>query len=223
MTPITPTKLYNVSPDNNMIDIPLGIFFYNNSGGQIELSGSDGVDVMYPFEMYPQNNHYQYMTINRFFIDKYSVTCLEYKKYLDSSNYKPIDSYNFLKNWNYNKSTGIYIYPNGYENKPVTYISLNEARLFCKYNGKRLIHSFEWQYAAQGNTTYDYPWGNIQNMGINFPQTQHGRTIPGPADVDEFVPKGDSIFGVSDLIGNIWQYTDEFTDDHTRSVIVRGS
>ena len=25
-----------------------------------------------------------------------------------------------------------------------------------------------------------------------------------------------------DLVGNIWQWTDEYTDDHTRAAIVRG-
>ena len=76
-------------------------------------------------------------------------------------------------------------------------------------------HSYEWQYAGQGNTSYLYPWGNQLKMGTNFPQTQHGRTIPGPADVDEFEPMGNSMFGVTDLIGNVWQYTDEFYDIHT--------
>ena len=32
-----------------------------------------------------------------------------------------------------------------------------------------------------------------------------------------------SIFGVSSLVGNVWQYTDEFQDDRTRTVILRGS
>ncbi len=77
-------------------------------------------------------------------------------------------------------------------------------------------------YAGQGNTSYKYPWGNSEQMGTRFPQTKHGRNIPGPADVNAFVPMGDSMFGVSDLIGNVWEYTDEFSDDHTRSVVVRG-
>ncbi len=48
-------------------------------------------------------------------------------------------------------------------------------------------------------------------------------TDPGPVEVGKFSPQGDSIFNVSDLIGNVWQFTDEFSDIHTRSVIVRGS
>jgi formylglycine-generating enzyme required for sulfatase activity len=43
----------------------------------------------------------------------------------------------------------------------------------------------------------------------------------GPDAVDAH-PQGASPFGVTDLVGNVWQWTDEFFDDHTRAVIVRG-
>lgn len=43
----------------------------------------------------------------------------------------------------------------------------------------------------------------------------------GPDDVDAH-PKGDSAFGIADLVGNVWQWTNVFADDHTRTGIVRG-
>ena len=48
-----------------------------------------------------------------------------------------------------------------------------------------------------------------------------GRDLTGPDPVDAH-PKGASPFGVEDLVGNVWQWTDEFTDEHTRAGIVRG-
>ena len=36
------------------------------------------------------------------------------------------------------------------------------------------------------------------------------------------LPKGASPFGVIDLTGNVWQWTDEFQDEHTRAAILRG-
>ena len=48
-----------------------------------------------------------------------------------------------------------------------------------------------------------------------------GRDLPGPADVDAH-PAGASPFGVMDMVGNVWQWTDEFVDEHTRTAVLRG-
>jgi formylglycine-generating enzyme required for sulfatase activity len=33
---------------------------------------------------------------------------------------------------------------------------------------------------------------------------------------------GASALGIMDLVGNVWQWTDEYLDEHTRAAIVRG-
>ena len=58
--------------------------------------------------------------------------------------------------------------------------------------------------------------------GTQFPQLQSGHGIPGPEPVGKYSPGDLSPFGVADMLGNVWQYTDEFQDNHTRSVCVRG-
>jgi formylglycine-generating enzyme required for sulfatase activity len=84
-----------------------------------------------------------------------------------------------------------------------------------------LPHEWEWQYAAQGSDGRTYPWGNDLNPRA-LPAADHGRTMQLPADVDAH-PEGASPFGVMDLVGNVWQWTDEYVDDHTRAAILRGS
>lgn len=43
----------------------------------------------------------------------------------------------------------------------------------------------------------------------------------GPDDVAAHL-EGASSFGVMDLVGNVWQWTDEYLDEHTRGAILRG-
>ncbi len=54
-----------------------------------------------------------------------------------------------------------------------------------------------------------------------MPTPEHGRDLPRPRHVDAH-PEGASPFGVMDLVGNVWQWTDEFQDEHTRAAILRG-
>jgi formylglycine-generating enzyme required for sulfatase activity len=41
------------------------------------------------------------------------------------------------------------------------------------------------------------------------------------SDVDAH-PHGASPFGAMDMVGNVWQWTDEYLDNHTRAAILRG-
>ena len=149
-----------------------------------------------------------------FYMDTYPVTTAAFKKFLDDSQYHPKDDHNFLRDWKNGAP------PKGWENKPVTWVSLEDARAYAHWAGKRLPHEWEWQYAAQGTDARLYPWGNEWN-GQAVPEPDKGRELVPPADVDAH-PKGASPFGVMDLTGNVWQWTDEFIDPHTRAAALRG-
>jgi len=66
---------------------------------------------------------------------------------------------------------------------PVTYVSLNEARQYCKWAKGRLPHVWEWQYAAQGTTGYKFPWGPTK--GSVVPYAPDGAIMPSTS-VDDF-------------------------------------
>jgi gamma-glutamyl hercynylcysteine S-oxide synthase len=142
------------------------------------------------------------------------VTCAQFKTFSDATHYAPKDSQGFLRNW----VNGFF--PEGWANKPVVWVSLEDARAYAKWAGKRLPHEWEWQYAAQGTDGRVYPWGNEKDEHT-MPPFVKGRDQRPPTDVDAY-PQGASPFGVLDLVGNVWQWTDECQDEHTRAAILKG-
>lgn len=210
---ITSTKPPSGVPAK-MIKIPAGDFVFRVKGIEIEGSDDIGVDVQYPWEDSPRRFHAHAMHIDPFWIDQFPVTNAQFKEFLDSTHYHPADDLNFLRGW----VNGTYAA--GSADQPVTWVSLEDAREYAAWAGKRLPHEWEWQYAAQGADGRAYPWGNDWDTSA-VPVPDKGRTMRGPDSVTAH-PKGASPFGVMDLVGNVWQWTEEFLDDHTRAAIVRG-
>jgi len=213
MVEVQPAKVPPGAQDK-MVKVPSGDFVFRVTGVEIEGSNWVGMDVQYPWEDAPRRGHWKRMSISAFYIDKYPVTNAEFKAFLDGSGYRPKDSHNFLKDW----SNGTY--PAGWAKRPVTWVSIEDARAYATWAGKRLPHEWEWQYAAQGADGRLYPWGNDWDPAA-VPATDKGRDLRGPDEVDAH-PSGASPFGVMDLVGNVWQYTDEYVDEHTRAAVLRG-
>jgi formylglycine-generating enzyme required for sulfatase activity len=213
IVPIAATKPPATSPAG-MIKIPAGKFLFKVEGIEIEGSDDIGVDVQYPWEDSPRRFHEHPIKVRSFWIDTYPVTNAQFKKFLDSTHYRPQDELNFLRDWKDGN------FPAGWDSKPVTWVSLDDARAYATWAGKRLPHEWEWQYAAQGSDGRTYPWGNDWDASA-VPLPDKGRTMRAPDAVDAH-PRGQSPFGVMDLVGNVWQWTEEFTDEHTRAALLRG-
>jgi formylglycine-generating enzyme required for sulfatase activity len=210
---IAPTKPARNAPEGMML-IPADKYRFKVQGVEIEGGDNPGVDVQYPWENLPRRFHDKVLAMKAFFIDTYPVTNAQFKAFLDATHYKPQDAHNFLKDW-VNRT-----FPLGWEKKPVTWVALEDARAYAKWAGKRLPHEWEWQYAAQGTDGRAYPWGNQPDTSAQ-PKQEDGHELRGPTDVDAF-PRGASPFGVIDMAGNVWQWTDEYIDEHTRAAILRG-
>jgi formylglycine-generating enzyme required for sulfatase activity len=215
---IAPTRPAKDAPEG-MVRVPGGTFVFRVRGTEIEGGVMAGVDVEYPWEDTPRRFHEREMEVKPFFIDKYPVTNAEFKAFLEATHYAPADKGNFLRDWKGGS------YPAGWDKRPVTWVSMEDARAYARWAGKRLPHEWEWQMAAQGTDGRAYPWGNYWVAG-NVPTPVTGRAMTGPGgtgpDVVDAHPLGASPYGVMDLVGNVWQWTDEFTDAHTRAGIVRG-
>ncbi len=197
-----------------MVTVPAGEFEFRVTGVEIEGENRVGMDFQYPWEESPRRSHYHRMALTSFQIDRHPVTNVDFKQFLDLSKYAPEDDHNFLRDW----SSGA---PNVAEsNSPVTWVALDDARAYCRWAGKRLPHEWEWQYAAQGTDSRNYPWGNSWREDL-VAATAKGRNLPALPAVGQH-PEGASPFGVEDMVGIVWQWTDEYVDAHMRTAVLRG-
>ena len=182
------------------------------------------IDVQYPWERTAGRYHDQLLNVSAFYIDTTPVTVAQFEIFVNGGggggSWAPEDTTNFLAGWS--KGGGKWAFPSSWSPKrPVTHVSLDDARAYCAAAGKRLPREHEWQLAAQGSDGRLYPWGNAPNPGCFT--MDHSRVYAGPEPVDAQPAHCASPFGVRALSGTVWQYTDEFQDEHTRAVILRGS
>jgi len=170
-----------------MKKIPAGTFIFNASNPD-------------QFIPYPKNSEGDTLKMQAFFMDEFPVTNAAYAAFLQHSKYKPTDETNFLKHWSAGE------YQDSLANFPVVYISPEDAAAYCKFYQKRLPTEAEWQYAAQGSDGRAWPWGN--DFDSTLCNAAQGFSTP----VDQF-PGGASPFGIKDMIGNVWQITNDTYDN----------
>ncbi len=147
--------------------------------------------------------------VGHYAIDLTPVTNAEFLRFLKASGYAPKDSANFLKHWRDNAP------PLGQVNHPVVYVSIEDARAYANWAGKRLPTEEEWQHAAEGPDQRLYPWGHEMRSGVC---NKSGAATA----VTEFF-QGRSAFGCFDMCGNVWHWTEsERSDGRTRFCILKG-
>jgi len=137
--------------------------------------------------------------VKAFQIDKYEVTNLQYKQFIDATNRKSPSHFRSRT------------YPEGKVDHPVVYVSWFDAHAYCEWAGKRLPTDIEWEKAARGTDGRDYPWGDDFDVNkLNSPLRWKSLNMEGDTTPAGSFEGGKSPYGLYDMAGNVWEWTDSW-------------
>lgn len=133
------------------------------------------------------------VSLDAFSIDRFPVTASQFAEFLDHTNYA------IPKEWHSFND------PASHPNRPVVFVSWEDAAAYAEWTGKRLPTEAEWEKAARGEEARIYPWGAHAPSDTLawFGGKSH------PADVDAH-PEGASVYGVCDMAGNAFEWVQDW-------------
>ncbi len=201
-----------------MVSIPSGSFIFKQTHGD-------------DFIPYPTFTDSSIILLNHYWMDKYPVTNKQFFEFINASNYSPTDKHNYLKHWVNNKPL------KEDQNKPVVNISYEDASAFAKFYNKSLPTEIEWQYAAQTSALNEWPWKQDKPVTRTCEEITSTLSVAHINGIDSGLcnlgngilenvgahPRGINPFGLEDLVGSVWQYTqDIYTSGSYQYIILKG-
>lgn len=134
------------------------------------------------------------VSLKPFFIGQHEVTNAQYRKFVAASGSGSMTN----NRWEEAAEK------NG-ESAPVVQVTWKDAKAYCIWAGLRLPTEEEWEAAARGTEGRKYPWGSSGDPSRC--RCSVDTRVGSPADVGS-LPSGDTPQGVSDMAGNVWEWTE---------------
>ncbi|WP_068994340.1 formylglycine-generating enzyme family protein [Kangiella sediminilitoris] len=146
--------------------------------------------------------------VDSFELDKYPVTNGQFLSFVNEhtawqrSNIASVFAEeDYLKHWDNDTSLGKIS-----ANSPVTNVSWFAADAYCQAQGKRLPKVSEWELAALASETQ--PNGSLENGYKQKILTWYSR--PSPAVLPDIGLESSNYWGVHDMHGLVWEWTEDF-------------
>ncbi len=156
-----------------------------------------------PF-LFGEDLHLRYLP--PFEIDRFPVTVGRYAEWVRASGRRPPVS------WTGGTPPALRL------DHPVTGVTFRDALAFARDHGRAIPTEEQWEKAARGTDGRAYPWGDRFNVRSLNSRAARRR---GTTSVDRY-PGGASPYGVMDMAGNVWEWTDSWFDAAEDLKVLRG-
>ena len=146
-----------------------------------------------------------------FWIAKCEVTCAQFAAFLTAYGSETDASGNRLLRMEdggcrIDRADGVYRAQPGWEQCPVAGVTWYGAEAYCAHYGLSLPTEAEWEYAARGPQSRDYPWGS----GWDAARIAASGALPVGS-----LPEGAGWCGALDMTGGVWEWCrDWFAADY---------
>jgi formylglycine-generating enzyme required for sulfatase activity len=222
-----PGTVFRDCPDcPEMVVIPAGSFNMGSPDSEKAWATTHGASQQSVADEAPQHS----VALRSFALGKYDVTRAQYAVFVRETGYPPgdgcgKDSFKWNKQPDLNWRNPSF---NQTDRDPVVCISWHDAHAYITWlNGKvdgraskssdgpyRLPSETEWEYAARAGTTTRFWWGDDDNSATAhawYKDNCDGRTHPVGL-------KPPNPFGLYDIVGNVWQWTQDcYADSYAKA------
>jgi len=189
-----------------IVEAPMPLCYV--SAGDFWMGSDPSIDPYYtPMCDYNEETPAHMNRTGNFYISKNEITNGQYFEFMDAGGYET-QSFWAAGGWSWKVNNNLtqpeywnnpdYFIGDTYPDHPIGGISWYESMAYCNYAGGRLPHEAEWEKAGRGTDGRIFSYGNIYNPSIC--------ALGYPEPVGSY-PASDSIYGVSDLCGNIFEWT----------------